>query len=319
MDIEMHGFVVVVHGMKKKQLARLCRNYLKIDIKLFSRNERRNCITLEYKFGKKKSVYINHYKSGIKSQTNIELNGSFFDNASDFKMDELLHYISKFKWTPKQLDVAYVDDKKCLDIKKIRKWCGHSKKYCNGSLVRTPPLNVYSEGKFCRIQLNSATSKTNYGTIYVRPDTGFIRIEIKFKSKEKIHFMMDRYKDIDPKKFKSNSLKLLVGCIDFVTAKSKRTRKPESYVKQGSWKAFLGSDIKKVSWKHLSEQRNKNRAASDAESLGKKVKRAETMMRNLKEKYGEEEISRMLAENHNLNFPESYVPDFDVTDDPGLF
>jgi hypothetical protein len=126
--------------------------------------------------------------------------------------------------------------------------------------------------------------------------------------------MLEEYSDIDPQRFKSRSLELLVGCIDFVTAKSKKTRKPENYVRQVSWKAFLGSDIKKVSWKQLSEERNANRVASDNENLDKEVNRAATRLKNLIKKYGKDEINRKLTKNHVLNLPDNFVSEFDEID-----
>ena len=282
MFIEIHGFNAVVHRMEEKDLVQLCDKHLKISYDSFDSNENGKYITLKYALGNaSESVFIRYHDKLLSSQTIVNLKGSFFDNSPQFKLKNLLSFLSRFDWNPTQLDIAFVDDQKCLTIEKIIAWCNRKDKYCTGSLVARKNPEIVSEMKrFSRVQLGSAKSVTNYGTIYVRPDTGYIRIEIKVRNADKIRFLLKDYDDKNPHILEVRSRKVLVGCIDFIKSISKKTRKPELYVRQSSWKKFLGSNVRKAQWKQIVEERRVNRVDSDAVSFERKIRRIATMTRN---------------------------------------
>ena len=91
---------------------------------------------------------------------------------------------------------------------------------------------------------------------------------------------MKDYDDKNPHILEVRSRKVLVGCIDFINSISKKTRKPELYVRQSSWKKFLGSNVRKAQWKQIVEERRVNRVDSDAVSFERKIRRIATMTRN---------------------------------------
>lgn len=253
MEIEIHGFVVVVHNIDHEQIKELTNKILHIDYYLYSKSDFQNRLTLKYAFGKSgesvciKSTSLN--ENGEFDYIIINLHGSFFDNSPNFKFEEFLSFLSKFKHTPKQLDVAFNDNDRMLTIENIIRWCNEPGSYCTGSLVRKHAPGVrYKKMTLDRIELNGAKSATNYASIYVRPDTGFIRFEIKFKSKVKIDYILDGYDTQNNGEFQKRSLRALVGCINFIRPFSKGKRNSAKDIKQDSWKSFLGSDINKVNW-----------------------------------------------------------------------
>ena len=282
MRIEVHGFNAVIHGMFFEEVPSFCTNTLKIPFKLFREGEFNNTKTFKYSFGKaKKSVYIRVNTSNNDGYVTLDLKGSFFDNSPDFRLDCLLLYLSQFKFTPKQLDCAFNDDKNCLNVKETLRWSRDSDYYCNGSLVaRQAPENVWRNRKFRRIQLGSASSKTNYGTIYRRPKTRCIRIEVKLKEKDQIAYLLENYNDESPELFEVRSKEMLVKCINFVTMSTKKQRDPAKRKQQPSWRSFLGSDVQRINLSKLLAERRKNRKISDQTTAEKSLKRQGTMLKN---------------------------------------
>jgi hypothetical protein len=176
-------------------------------------------------------------------------------------------------------------------------WCRFSDDYCTGSLVRlSAPDILFRKRKFLRVQLGSAGSKTNYGTIYRRPDTRFIRIEIKFRAKEKIDYILENYSGKNLEQFNTRSLESLVSCINFITPRSKKNRIASKYKKQPAWEAFLGSDVKKIKWSEVHRMKRENRQQSDNEFIDKKIRRQATMVNNMLNK-----ASIILSEKEALN------------------
>ena len=275
MQIEIHGFTVVMHGMNDEDVIELCK-ILHIEYILFKQSAFGDRRILVHAFGKaKESVYFSINNAGEEhSYARLTLHGSFFDNSPDFKFRTLLRFISQFRPTPKQLDVAFNDDKKCLTIKEIRHWCADCDDYCKGSLATklNAPEERTRRREFVRIELSSAKSQRNYGTIYVRPDTGFIRFEIKFRNRDKIEYLLENYSRKNPEQFESRSREALVSCIDFITPQSKKRRTVSKYRKQRSWKKFLGSDVKRVNWNEILKEKRANRAKSDKEMADKTIK-----------------------------------------------
>lgn len=301
MRIEIHGFNVVIHQMSENDILELL-NTIKIEHELFECKEFSNTIVLTYSFDKdKQSVYVRINNMSDKKYLIMNLKGSFFDNSPDFRLKKLLNFISRFKYTIKQLDIAFNDDRKCLTIKKIKYWCKHSEDYCIGSLVsRKAPDIVTCNRKFVRIQLNVARSKTNYGTIYRRPDTGLIRFELKIKDNAKIEYILENYSSKNIEVFQTRSLETLVSCINFITYQSKKNRIMSKYKKQPSWELFLGSDIKKIKWSEIHKERRTNRLESDNTTFHKRITRQATMVNNMVRKlkaiHSEENILKCFSE-----------------------
>ncbi|GFE60780.1 hypothetical protein [Geobacter sp. AOG2] len=325
MFIEIHGLNMVIHGMGKQDIITLCDCYLGLKFDAFTtikEHEGGKYLEKRYKFPNedaKESVYIQFKDRKPDSMTIVNLKGSFFDNSPDFRLSKLLAWLAKYQWTPKQLDVAYVDDDNYLSIDKIICWCEDRKKYCAGSLFGNRPKILREEKDFDAIRLAKATSTTNYGTIYVR-DTGHVRIEIKIKNIDKILYLLDSYDDKKPRKFNDRSLKLLVSCIDFITSKTKKTRDPDQYVRQHSWRQFLGSDTKKITFKQIVERRRSTRGTSNRITFDKKIRRTATMVKNMVERlsveHALEDIFKIFAEKsgYRLKKTKTYI-DLDVKDD----
>lgn len=253
MEIEIHGFVVVIHNIGREEIKKLTNDILHIDYEQYSESNFQNKLTLKYAFGKSgESVCIKSTSSednGEFCYITVNLHGSFFDNSPEFKFEELLSLLSKYKYTPKQLDVAFNDNNKMLTIENVIRWCNEPESYCTGSLFRRSVPGVrYKSTILDRIELHTASSSTNYGTIYVRPNTGCIRFEIKFKSKEKIEYILGDYNSQNNDQFQQKSLRALVGCINFIKPYSRGKRNDAKDIKQDSWKLFLGSDINKINW-----------------------------------------------------------------------
>lgn len=310
METEIHGFCSVIHGITMTEIDKMCDEILCINHGLFKRSKFGDATILRYSFGKaKESVYIRTSASAERSYCIMNLKGTFFDYSPDFKLENLLEFLPNYNYTPKQIDIAFNDNDMCLTRKELKYWCREYKDFCAGSLVaRNAPETVFQRGKFRRIQLGSAKSKTNYGTIYRRPDTKFIRIEIKLKQKDKIAYLLDRYKSDDLQLFESRSLEMLVGCINFITRLSKRTRTPSKYKMQKSWESFLNSDIQKPNWSKIYKEKAKKREQIDLAGSQKSALRLGTMTSNLMKK-GEllghkDEIIKAIARNSGYAFTE---------------
>ena len=328
MFIEPHGFNMVIHGMKKQDVVTLCDQYLKIKFDAFTtiKEYKDKYFKKRYKFPDEKtqeSVFIQFKDNKPDSMTIVNLKGSYFDNSPHFRLSKFLAWLVQFQWTPKQLDVAFLDNDNYLSIDKIIRWCENKKKYCVGSLFRNKLNVVYDllEGKkFDSIQLGKATSVTNYGTIYIRPDTGHIRIEIKFKNKEKLLYLLDSYKDKKPNRFNNRSKKLLRSCIDFITEETKQTRDTDKYVQQPSWRRFLGSDTKKITFKQIVERRQSTREASNLVTYDSKIKRTATTVKNMIKRLSTEhelkDILKTFSEycGYELTKSKAYL-DWDIDDE----
>ncbi|GFE60586.1 hypothetical protein [Geobacter sp. AOG2] len=291
MQIEIHGLVVVIHNICKDDRINLL-SLLHINVNSFVIDSIKRRTKLTYSFKDEESVCIT-----INSECDyvmLILHGSFFDNSPDFRLRKFLVFLSIFKHTFKQLDVAFNDDLNCLTLRELRHWVRNSKEYCTGSLVaRNPPKYLTVERKFDAIQLGSARSTMNYGTIYRRPNTGFFRIEIKVKNKDKIGYILKKYSTKYPQQFHKRCLQLLDSCINFVTPSSKRRRVIE---KQPSWEAFLGSDIKKIKWKAVHDAQRAHRQESESVSVAKKTQRLGSSLRNTVSR-----LSTILPEHEVLN------------------
>jgi hypothetical protein len=275
MQIEIHGLVVVIHEIRQDDRVELI-SLLHIHINSFVTNplKRRTKLTFAFKDEESVCIIINSECDYVL----LILHGSFFDNSPDFRLRKFLTFLSKFKHTIKQLDIAFNDDLECLTLKELRHWVRNSKEYCTGSLVaRNPPKYLTVERKFDAVRLGSATSTMNYGTIYRRLDTRFFRIEIKLKNKDKIGYILENYNSKDLQQFHKRSLQLLDSCINFVTPSSKKRR---ALKKQPSWEAFLGSHIKKIKWKAVHDAKRANRQESESVSVAKKTHRLRSTLTN---------------------------------------
>lgn len=299
MDIEIHGLALSAQGMISEDVDTLFNDILFIPKHTCSPNEFGTTKIFKYSFGKSgESMYIRYYLGDDKSNLNLNLHGSFFDNSPDFSLKKLLVFVRGFKHTFKQLDIAFNDNKKCLDKKQLLHWCKDSDRYCKGDLVsRQVPYTVYGNRKLVRIQLGSARSSSNYGTIYRRPDTKLWRVEIKLKHDGKIKYLLDQYHDRKRQQFEAKCLKVLVKCINFVTPGSKDKGKAR---KQPSWSDFLGSDIKKINWNKIYKKRSKSRQKSDKEVFDKRIRRIAKTKENLIKKYRDthsaDDINRLIAD-----------------------
>lgn len=273
MKIEEHGLVVVVHNMSDKNISELF-DIIKIDHSAFSIKQSCSYTKMTYSFKDKESVNLGISKNANNlNYLRITLHGSFFDNSPHFNLEILLSFIRRFKHTFKQLDIAFFDTSRVLNIKRILHWCRNSEYYCVGDLVKLNAPKIVKEGyKFDRIQLASAKSKMAYGTIYRRGNR-VIRIEIKFKSHEKITYLLDVYKNKHISKYHNRCLRSLVSCINFITSASKKSRCLSKYKMQKEWKEFIASNVKRVNWSKLKTKRIATLKISNKEKFDKSTNR----------------------------------------------
>ena len=255
-------------------------------------------------------VFISYFSNSEESSLKLNLHGSFFD-GNDFRLRKFLKFISTFNPTFKQLDIAFNDNKKCLKKKLLLHWSKDSGVYCKGDFVkRQVPYNVYGNRKLIRIQLGSARSKSNFGTIYKRPNTKYWRIEIKLKHNDKIKYVLENYSDKKRQQFEDRSLETLVKCINFVTPGSKKKSNPR---KQPSWQSFLNSDVKKINWSKIYKERAIRSELSEKELFDKRLKRIKKMKDNITEKYSDlhskDEINKMLTDKSEFSLDN--LGDFD--------
>ena len=227
-----------------------------------------NRLTLEHlstvkQTGKAKSCVIIGTFSDIDtydSNVTLELKKPFFDavaaadDTHGFELGKLLRFLSRYKYSIIQLDIAYTDDDRCLTERDIKHWCTYSKDYCVGSLVKwkAPELVTSSDGVIRRIKLESSDSKSNYGIINVGPK-GRISLALKIRKKVKIRYILEDYGCYlsQLEAFESRCRTLLASCIDFVTAWSKKNRVKARYERQGSWRSFLGHEVEAINWSSL--------------------------------------------------------------------
>lgn len=309
MKIEIHEFYVVIHDMSVDDVKTMCNEILKIDYESF--RLKKNAGTYK-KLVKalgdvKESVYLQHPNYG-EGCTYLNLHGSFFDNSPDFRMRKFLRFLEKYNWTPKQLDVAFNDNKRHLSKNDVIRWCNYPDDYCMGTLVSksSPPRFERELRKTQFIKLGWPTSTINYATIYRRPKPWHWRFEIKFKDKGKILHLLENYSEKNPQQFYERSLQFLVSCIDFVIPHSKKSRTPK---KQPSWQAFLGSDIKKVNWSRSVREKRNNRKEAEEVSFDKQIKGAAVRFNNtldrLKPCYSDKKILKAFFDYTGYKFKKS--------------
>jgi hypothetical protein len=320
MQIEVHGLVAVIHKVDDLLLKLLIR-VLGIDIKLYKPVELKNYAEYLFKFNNdKESVYIRVNKNNEEWYVLLIVNGSFFDNSPKCTLDQLLKFLSPLQHTLKQLDVAFNDNKKCLKMRQLKHWCKYYKDFCTGSMVaRQAPRFETAEGKICFIKLQNARSKVNFATIYRRTDTGFLRIELKIKSNDKITYLLENYSSKKLDQFNTRSLETLVSCINFITGQSKRNGVLSKYKKQAAWLAFLESDIQKVKWSEVLKEITANRVKSDNATFDKRIRRQATMVNNMVKNlaaiHPEEDILKLFEANSGFKLVKKDEPDDENRDD----
>lgn len=267
MDIRITGLSMLIQRMDEVDIKCLCNKYLHIDYQGLEKSWVDNRLKLEHlstvkKTGKAKTGVIIGTSSDINtsdSNVTLELKKPFFDavaaadDTHGFELGKLLRFISRYKYSIKQLDIAYTDDDRCLTERDIQHWCTYSKDYCVGSLVKwKAPELVVRGGTLRRIKLESSDSKSNYGTINIGPK-GRISLALKIRKKVKIWYILEDYGRYLSQReaFEARSRSLLASCINFVTARSKKNRVKARYERQGSWRAFLGHEVEAINWSSL--------------------------------------------------------------------
>jgi hypothetical protein len=175
--------------------------------------------------------------------------------VQQFEFGKLLRFLSRYKYSIKQLDLTYTDVEKCLSEREILHCCKYNKDYCVGTLVKwKAPVFVTRKGIVRRIKLETSSSKSNYGIITINQNTGRISLALKIRKKEKIRYALEDYGNCiqQQQDFEARCRALLVSCIDFITPSSKRARVKAGYVRQPSWASFLGPDnIDAINWSKI--------------------------------------------------------------------
>lgn len=276
MYIENHQFKATIRALTESDLDEL------IEILGIPRNlwkEKTNYHTgaiygLHYAYGtSKQSVYIHKGKlsenymdsatrniwvekqlipAGYETYTTnayLLLHGSYFDHASNFNFERLLNFLERVGSTPGELDIAFCDDRRISVIGDWLRVFDNYRKHVIGNIIRKQKILVVRDsGHFERVQIGAASSKTMYGTLYVRPD-GTIRLELKMRSSIQIQELLSHYSEESRSAYNNVALELLVANMDLITEESRRTKKPDLYVREPFWAAFLASNPKKIIWK----------------------------------------------------------------------
>lgn len=305
MIIDIHCLNCTILGADSTHILEIIES-LGVDIGLYRYGKFGYAETFTYKFGRQESIYIRINRHKDSNYMMIKLNGSFFNNSPDFDMRHYLNLLSRHQFSIKQIDIGYNDNEKCLNMKDIKRWCAYPEDYCTGSLVsaRKRPEKVVKQRKLVRIQLGSARSKANYGTIYRRADTKFIRFEIKLKDRLKIDYLMESYRTGATEEFNQRCLHVLISCVNFVDYHTKKRRVLSQYKMLPSWAQFIGSDVKRINWRRLKGERMANRAESDRQAIDRKLRRLSSTMRNeiarLSVLLSEEEVLQHITEMTGL-------------------
>ena len=182
------------------------------------------------------------------------LHGSYFDHAPNFNFERLLTFLERVGSTPGELDIAFCDDQ---GVTKIESWLrvfDCYRKHVIGNIIRKQKILVVRDsGRFERVQLGVARSKTMYGTLYVRPD-GTIRLELKMRNSVQIQELLSYFSEDDRSAYHNAALEILTASVDLITEESRRTRKASLYVREPFWAAFLASQPKKKKWKDIKKR-----------------------------------------------------------------
>ena len=281
MIIDIHCLNCLILGANEADILEIMES-LGVDITLYRYGKFGHAETFIYKFDSRESIFIRINRHNESGYVMINLNGSFFDHSPDFNMKHYLNLLSRHKFTIKQIDIGFNDNEKCLNMKDIKRWCMYPEDYCTGSLVgaRKRPEKVVKQRKLVRIQLGSARSKANYGTICRRVDTKFIRIEIKLKDPFKIDFLMESFRSGDINEFNQRCLSILISCVNFVDYQSKKKRALSQYRMLPSWAQFIGSDVMRMNWRKLKAEKEAKRAKSDRLIVDQKLRRLSSTVRN---------------------------------------
>ncbi|NJD37383.1 MAG: hypothetical protein FIA89_03540 [Geobacter sp.] len=273
---EIHGLTIVIRELYDTEVTKIC-DLLGVKRFRWTKKEYKDSVSYSYAFkGVKESIYYrlgspqkNDHGKEVYYFSRLTLHGSFFDNSPRFDLDKFLATLSELSdWTPKQLDVAYMDTPRVVDgsdvlqpiisLDKWLEWCGPEyKKYLSGNILRKTTCRVVTTaGMFERIELGNASSATSYGTIYVRPN-GVTRLEIKFRDSDQINYILCPDFPENAHTRRLNALTTQFSVCSYGTA---RTRAEELHPLFAQW--FTTKPIK-LNWKEIKAAQKKQRDESD--------------------------------------------------------
>lgn len=179
------------------------------------------------------------------------LHGSYFDHATDFNFGRLLQFLARVGYSPRELDVAFCDDQGVTRLDDWLRVFDNHRKHIIGNIIRKQKILVVRDsGRFERVQIGAAKSKTMYGTMYLRPD-GIIRLELKMRNAKQIIELLSYYKEDDRTAYHQMALSILTATLDVITEDTKRTRQPDLYIRERFWSEFLASKPKKLKWNDI--------------------------------------------------------------------
>lgn len=304
MHIEIHELYTVIHRIQLEAIRTLCDDVLKVKFdSMIPKGRTSNCSEWYKPFEvAKESILIKKFGQGDTGYTVLNLHGSFFDNSRDFRLVDLFMFLSDYRHTYKQLDIAFNDDGTCLLDVEIDHWIKNYQDYCAGTLVSEyPPKRLMIGYDIDAIRFGLPKSKNMYATIYKRPDTELWRVEIKIKDKKKILSMLKVFDDEKRKRFNKKSRDLLYTCIRFVTPSSKKGGNTARYKTQPSWEAFLEGDVvNKIVWSLEQQVKGNNRAAADIKMSEKRLRnvgsRVFNTMNRVKHDYPEKKALKLMSE-----------------------
>jgi len=309
MHIEIHGLYVVIHGLLLDGIRTLCDEVLGITFDSFTLKGRTANCAEWYKSLEEaqESIFIKKKGQDGEGYTVLNLHGSFFDYCPDFRLTRLFYFLSDYRHTFRQLDIAYNDYGTCLYDEELEHWFKYHKEYIAGSLVsKSPPKRLLTGVDIDAFRFSPATSKNMYATIYKRPDTELWRVEIKIKSEEKILYMLEAYDDDKRKRFDKRCANLLNTCISFVKPHSKTSGKAKRYKMQPAWEAFMNTATNKLIWAKVLQDKRDNREVADKIMTEKKLSNVATRVKNtllrLKAEFPEDEKAMKRRLEEKLGF-----------------
>jgi hypothetical protein len=278
MNIEIHHLSITIKRLPAKSVDELC-NLLFLPCGWIT-TKYKESKNMKYTFkGSKESVAL---RLGTKDETEsynyvrLVLHGSFFDHSPAFDPFIFLAALKKISAiTFKALDVCYFEPETSavLSVDQWIKYAEEYKSYMAGDMLRKSRAIVVREGKiFDSIRIASATSKSAYGTIYVRD--GMIRNEIKYR--ENLSAVIEKILS-DPTLFIQHAVDELKRQLVITTHGSAHTREQKIAPLYSKYLAVTPNTLSLVKLKAIQQL---NRTVGDAAKTISDTKRVAGYLNN---------------------------------------
>ena len=229
-------------------------------------------------FTTRKGTYIATYSTADDSEAvyfsipadgygRVTLRGSYFDTFSEQSMQEFIQFMYSRKGNCKRLDISLKDTAGLIQFVEYARMSSLENylDYCTGSSLvsrkkkkgEVPDSNNRQgvpdvHQNHTLIHYGDANS-SSYAKLYICLD-GFSKFEVTLTNKDNAKVLLDAYNHSDMTAFNALAKAALVKTINFVKPGSKVSKRLEQIA---SFKTFLGSEIKPVSWSTYSPAKQK--------------------------------------------------------------